>query len=35
MEFKVVTIEECIERYETEQKAVLIENGVVIRFVEE
>ena len=35
MEFKVVTIEECIKRYETEQKAVLIKNGVVIGFVEE
>ncbi len=35
MEFKVVTIDECIRKYETEQKAVLIENGVVVGFVEE
>ena len=35
MENKTITIEECIRRFETEQKAVLIENGVVIGFVEE
>ena len=35
MESKVLTIEECIRKYETEKKAAIIENGAVVGFAEE
>ena len=35
MKCKTLTIEECITRYETEQIAVVIEDGAVVGFVEE
>ena len=35
MENKVITLEECIRRYEVEKVVVIIENGAVVGFVEE